>query len=193
MENYIRNEIEDIKENQDRFFTENVPVISDMAQMIKTCFLSGGKVYVFGVGGSGSIAQYISSRFLNRYGMERPELPVISLNTDSTVLTYIARDYGMNEIFVKQLNALGQPGDVAWGISGTGYSDIINQALRTAGKLEMKTIGFSGHDGGSMKGLCDILLGTKTEQAPRVKELHMIAANMICGLVDELMFGGLSI
>jgi len=188
MEKYINEKFEELKDVQNRFIRENKTIIADISKEITKCFLNGGKLLVFGNGGSAADAQHIAAEFVNRFKMERPPLPCIALTTDSSIITSIGNDYEFNDIFAKQVEALGNPNDIALGISTSGNSENVLRGLRIAAKNDLKTIGFTGNTGGKMLGLCDIALVVSSRTTARIQEMHIFTAHMICGLVDEIMF-----
>jgi D-sedoheptulose 7-phosphate isomerase len=192
MEDFISDIFEEMREVQARFAAENMPVIIGISTEIVRCFENGGKVLIFGNGGSAADSQHIAAEFTNRFKMERPPLPALALTTDTSALTAIGNDYSFDEVFNKQLKALGNENDIAWGISTSGNSTNVLSALRSAGRQGMTTIGFTGKDGGLMRGLCDHLLISPSECTPRIQEIHIAAAHIICELVDEIMFGKFS-
>ncbi|GAB1536141.1 D-sedoheptulose 7-phosphate isomerase [Geovibrio sp. ADMFC3] len=192
MEDFISDIFEEMREVQARFAAENMPVIIGISTEIVRCFENGGKVLIFGNGGSAADSQHIAAEFTNRFKMERPPLPALALTTDTSALTAIGNDYSFEQVFDKQLKALGNENDIAWGISTSGNSPNVLAALRTAGRQGMTTIGFTGKDGGLMRGLCDHLLISPSECTPRIQEIHIAAAHIICELVDEIMFGKFS-
>ncbi|MGD9808121.1 MAG: SIS domain-containing protein [Deferribacterales bacterium] len=189
MEKYISDIFDEMRETQNRFIAESAPVLIAIATEIAQCFINGGKLMIFGNGGSASDAQHIAAEFVNRYKMERPPLPAIAFTTDTSILTSIGNDYEFNDIFIKQVSALGNEDDLVWGISTSGNSENVVRALREAARGNMKIIGFTGRDGGKMKGLCDLLFQSPSENTGRIQEIHIAAAHIICQLVDEIMFG----
>ncbi|MCX8084666.1 MAG: D-sedoheptulose 7-phosphate isomerase [Calditerrivibrio sp.] len=189
MEKYIDDIINDIKTVQNRFFAEATPILLEISKEIANTFLKGGKLLIFGNGGSAADAQHVAAEFVNRFQMERPPLPAIALTTDSSILTSIGNDYSFEDIFSKQIEALGSEGDIVIAISTSGNSPNVIKALRTASKLGIKSIGFTGKSGGKMMGLCDILLRVDSDVTARIQEIHIISFHIICGIVDEIMFG----
>lgn len=170
---------------------DNRDVIERMVRGIVSSFESGGKLLIFGNGGSAADAQHISAEFLNRFKIERPPLPAIALTTDSSTITAIGNDYSYDDAFLKQVQALANKNDVVLGISTSGNSENVVRALRYAFKKGVKTYGFGGDTGGKMPGLCDELLTVPSKTTARIQECHIIAAHLICELVDERMFGTL--
>ena len=166
--------------------------LSIAAQMITHCLLGGGKVLSCGNGGSAGDAQHFSSEMLNRFEMERPGLPAVALTTDSSTLTSIANDYSYDQVFSKQVSALGQQGDILLAISTSGNSSNVNQAIRAAHDREMQVIALSGKQGGEMAGLLtsdDVEIRVPSESTARIQEVHLLAIHCICDLVDHQLLG----
>ena len=172
-----------------KFAATNAQTLVDFAQTIAACFNDGGKVMICGNGGSAADAQHIAAEFASRFVMERPPLPAMALTTDTSLLTAVGNDYNFSDVFDKQVSAFANAGDIVWGISTSGNSENVIKALRRAAKNGATTLGFSGRDGGLMKGLCDKLLIVDNRITARIQELHIMSAHIICGLVDEIMFG----
>lgn len=149
------------------------------------CFNNGGKIILFGNGGSASDAQHIAAEFVGRYKKERRGLPAISLSTDTSALTAIGNDYGFDRIFVRQLEALGSPGDIAIAISTSGNSANVIEGAATAKSLGMTVVGLSGRDGGKLKQVCDINLVVPSNVTARIQEMHILMGHMICQSVDD--------
>jgi len=167
--------------------------VSRGAQMITQCFLSGGKVLSCGNGGSAGDAQHFSSEMLNRFEMERPGLPAMALTTDSSTVTSIANDYSYNQIFSKQVTALGQAGDILLAISTSGNSDNVNMAIDAAHEREMNVIALSGKSGGDMAdrlSLNDVEIRVPSESTARIQEVHLLVIHCMCDLVDHQLLGG---
>ena len=159
----------------------------ELASAAKLCIYSlrsGGKILIFGNGGSAADAQHIAAELVGRYKVDRKGLPAIALTTDSSVLTSIANDFGYGYIFERQIEALANKGDVVIGISTSGKSESVINALKLASKLKCKTIGFSGQDGKLMNKVCDIILAAPSEDTPRVQEMHIVLGHIICHLID---------
>lgn len=192
MEKYISDIFEEMQTVQNSFFAESIPLLVSIATDIANCFMEGGKLLIMGNGGSAADAQHIAAEFVNRFKMERPPLPAIAITTDSSVITSIGNDYEFNDIFLKQVQALGSSRDILWGISTSGNSENILRALKYSAKENIKTICFSGRNGGKMKGMCDTIFLVESENTARIQEIHIKASHIICGLVDEIMFGRFS-
>lgn len=188
-----------IKQNfQDSIGTKQVSAdllaepLSVAAQMITQCLLGGGKVLSCGNGGSAGDAQHFSSEMLNRFEMERPGLPAVALTTDSSTLTSIANDYSYDQVFSKQVSALGQHGDILLAISTSGNSTNVNRAIDAAHDREMQVIALSGKQGGDMAPLLtadDIEIRVPSESTARIQEVHLLAIHCICDLVDHQLLG----
>jgi len=149
------------------------------------CISEGGKIILFGNGGSASDAQHIAAEFVGRYKKERRGLPAISLATDTSALTAIGNDYGFDRIFVRQIEALGSAGDIAIAISTSGNSANVIKAVTAAKSLGMTVIGLSGRDGGELKKVCDINLVVPSNITARIQEMHILIGHIICQIVDD--------
>lgn len=160
-----------------------------IAEMVWETLRMGGKVILFGNGGSAADAQHIAAELMGRYLRDRPPLPAISLTVNTSSLTAIANDYSYEEVFLRQLKALAGEGDLVWGISTSGNSPNVVEALRWARQRGLRTVGFTGEDGGRMKEYCDILLAVPSRSTPRIQEAHITAGHIICELVEEKLFG----
>jgi len=145
---------------------------------------NGGKILIFGNGGSAADAQHIAAEMVGRYKVERKGLPAIALTTDTSALTSIGNDYGFNHVFDRQVEALANKGDVAIGISTGGSSGNVISALKLAKEMGCKAIGFSGRDGGEMNTVCDVNLVVPAEDTPRIQEMHIVIGHTICHLID---------
>ncbi len=161
--------------------------IAEAAKAIAEAFKAGRKVLLFGNGGSAADAQHIAAEFMNRFLIERPPLPAIALTTDTSILTSISNDYTFDDVFSKQLKALGRKGDIAMGITTSGSSANVLKALRVAKKMGMITIALSG-EGGKAASLADIALSVPSRSTPRIQEAHIAVGHMLCELTDTILF-----
>lgn len=159
------------------------------AQLIADAFLAKKKLLIFGNGGSAADAQHMAAEFMNRFLMERPELPAIALTCNSSNLTAIANDYNFVEVFSKQLKGLGLEGDVALGITTSGTSGNVLRALADARSRGLKTIALVGSYQDEVRPLSDIVISAPSSHTPRIQEIHSLALHIICELVDILLFG----
>lgn len=173
---------------KEAFLRDNLEKIIRAVDVITEALKKGNKVLLFGNGGSAADCQHIAGEFINRFLIERPPLPAIALTTDTSVLTSIGNDYDFSEIFSKQIRALGQEGDIAWGFSTSGGSVNVVKALETAKKMGLVTIGFTGRDGGAVGMISDCHLNVPSNVTPRVQEVHIVVSHTICELVDWRLF-----
>ena len=172
------------------FLRENAATLGKVADLVADTFARGGKLLLFGNGGSAADAQHIAAEFVNRFVIERPPLPAIALTTDSSALTSIANDYSYNDVFAKQVRALGRKGDVAIAISTSGTSPSVVRAVDVCTKLGIATVGLTGRDGGKLRGKVDHLLNVSASgETARIQETHILAAHVLCQLVDEKLYG----
>ncbi|MEQ3693749.1 MAG: phosphoheptose isomerase [Alcanivorax sp.] len=168
------------------------PYIEHAAQLLVNSLVSGGKILACGNGGSAGDAQHFSSELLNRFERERPSLPAISLATDPSTMTSIANDYSYNEVFSKQIRALGNSGDVLLAISTSGNSNNVIQAIKAAHERDMVVIALSGKDGGQMTSLLtadDVEIRVPSNVTARIQEVHLVVIHCLCDLIDCSLFG----
>lgn len=173
---------------KEAFVGENLDGIVSVVEAITAALKAGNKILIFGNGGSAADAQHIAAEFVNRFIIERPPLPAIALSTDTSVITSIGNDYDFSEIFSKQIRAIGQAGDVAWGISTSGSSPNVIKALEVAKKIGMVTIGVTGRDGGEIAKMVDYSLNVSSHSTPRIQEVHITLGHVICEMVDLKLF-----
>jgi D-sedoheptulose 7-phosphate isomerase len=172
-----------------RYFAEHAQEVQRAATVIADCFREGGKLLLCGNGGSAADAQHIAGEFINRFlPQNRRALPAIALSTDGGVLTCIANDTGFENIFARQVEALGARGDVCLVITTSGNSQNIINAIEQARAKEMKVIGLLGRDGGSCAALCDLALVVESEDTQRIQETHNLIGHIICEVVELLLF-----
>ena len=164
------------------------PQVAAVAQMLARVFKVGGKVLIFGNGGSAADAQHLAAEFVNRFQVERPPLAALALTTDASILTAVANDYDFSQVFAKQVRALGRPGDLAWGISTSGSSANVVAGLDTARGLGLKTLALSGGDGGPVAAAADLALIVPSSNTPRVQEVHITIGHVLCDLVDFILY-----
>ena len=159
--------------------------VESAAQICIDALKNSRKILIFGNGGSAADAQHIAAELVGRYKVERKGLPAIALTTDSSALTCISNDYGYEQVFSRQVEALANTGDVAIGISTGGTSTNVISALDIAKNIGCKTIGFSGRDGGEMNAICDVNLVVPDDDTPRIQEMHILIGHTICQLIDN--------
>ena len=184
----IRKWFQESAKLQLRFVEEQAENLQAAAGMMVESFTNGGKVIIFGNGGSAADAQHMAAEFVNKFRIERPPLPALALTTDTSILTSIANDYSFDEVFVKQIKALGRAGDVALAISTSGRSPNVLAGVREARSRGLTTIGLTGGDGGPLAREVDLALVVFGESTPQVQEVHLMIEHVLCELVDELLF-----
>ena len=163
------------------------------ADLMCRSLLNEGKILSCGNGGSAGDAQHFSSELLNRFEMERPGLPAVALTTDSSTLTSIANDYAYEDIFSKQVRALGRDTDVLLAISTSGNSENVNRAISAAHERGMRIVALSGRDGGRMTPLLadeDVEIRVPSERTARIQEVHLLVIHCLCDLIDTTLLGG---
>jgi D-sedoheptulose 7-phosphate isomerase len=158
-------------------------VARKIAAAIIAALRSGNKLLIVGNGGSAADAQHIAAEIIGRYKQDRPGYAAIALTTDTSALTSIANDYGFEQVFARQVEGLGQPGDVLMALSTSGKSPNILAALRTARERELTTVGFTGAKGQNLRALCDHLLVAPSDDTPVIQQIHLAVAHGIC---DEI-------
>lgn len=162
--------------------------ISTAATTLTECYRSGGKVLVFGNGGSASDALHIQGELMNRFLFDRPGLPCLALVAGSSLVTAISNDYSYETLFSRQIEALGQPGDVAIGLSTSGRSPNVLAGVKAAKEREMTSIGFTGVAGNQLAELADVALCVPSTSTPRIQEAHIAIAHILCELVEAAIF-----
>ncbi len=174
---------------KEKFFgKKNTARLAECAELIAGAFNDGGKLMIAGNGGSAADAQHLAAEFVNRFEIERPSLPALALTTDSSILTSIGNDYHFDQVFEKQIKALGREGDVLLAISTSGNSKNVIKAAAAAKKSGIKVIVMTSGDGGKLAEKADILLNVAADKTPRVQEVHITIGHILCELVDYLLF-----
>jgi D-sedoheptulose 7-phosphate isomerase len=158
--------------------------VQRIADAICSCFERGGKLLVFGNGGSASQAQHFAAEFVNRYRLDRIALPAIALTTDTSILTSVGNDLDFTEIFARQIAALGRKGDIAWGLSTSGKSPNVIRAFAAARRSDMLTVSFTGRQGSELARISDIALTVAADHTGRIQEAHLVAGHTVCELVE---------
>ena len=185
----VRAAAADSADLQRRFFDENAGLVLSVGRRIADALRAGGKVLVFGNGGSAADAQHFAAELVGRYVKNRPAWPAIALTTDTSILTAVANDFGFETVFRRQVEALGRPGDVAIGISTSGRSANVVQAIDRAREMQLVTVGMTGNGGGALAGLVDYLIDVPHAATPRIQEVHALAVHLICAIVEEAIAG----
>ena len=169
-------------------------VIKVIDQVCKECvnvLKNKGKVLLAGNGGSAADSQHISAEFVSRFYFDRPGLPSIALTTDTSALLAIGNDYGFEKVFSRQIEALGNKGDMFIGISTSGNSKNVINALIAANKKGLITVGLIGENGGEMEEICSFCIKVPSDQTPRIQEAHILIGHIICSFVEKTIFGHL--
>lgn len=174
------------------FFETKGELVVEIARAMAVCLASGGKIMFCGNGGSAADSQHLAAEFSNRFRLERPPLPGLALTTDTSALTAIANDYSFDEVFSKQLQALGRPGDMLVGFSTSGTSSNVIRAMREAKRGDIITVGMSGQSGGEMAAVSDFLVTVPSPDTAIIQEVHIAAGHMLCHLVDHFLFEAVS-
>ncbi|MBU0599969.1 D-sedoheptulose 7-phosphate isomerase [bacterium] len=162
--------------------------IEKIAQEIIKAYQGHKKVLLFGNGGSAADAQHLAGELVGRFKLERSSLPAIALTTDTSILTAIGNDYGYDYVFARQVEGLAQEGDIAIGISTSGHSPNVCQAIEKAKEMKVFTIGLAGKDGGKLKDITDLCLVVPSFNTPRIQESHITIGHIICNLVEKALF-----
>ncbi len=171
-----------------RFAAAQGDAVVAAAQMLAGVFQAGGKVLLFGNGGSAADAQHLAAEFVNRFQIERPPLAALALTTDTSILTAVANDYDFLQVFAKQVRALGRPGDLALGLSTSGNSPNVVEGLKAARELGLKTLALSGRDGGPVAAAAELALIVPSRNTPRIQEVHITIGHVLCDLVDFILY-----
>ena len=166
----------------------NAAAVAAAAEMLLGCFESGGTVFFCGNGGSAADAQHLAAEFAGRYLVDRPGLPAVALTANSSAVTAIGNDYGYDDVFSRQLEGIGSPGDVLVAISTSGRSESVRRAVRAAQELDMRVIGMTGAKGGEFAALCDVALVTPSDVTPNIQEGHIAMGHAFCLLVERTLF-----
>jgi len=167
---------------------KNAPAVAAAAELILGCFENGGTVYFCGNGGSAADAQHLAAEFSGRYLVDRLGLPAVALTTNSSAVTAIGNDYGYDEVFSRQLEGMGAPGDVLVAITTSGRSESVRRAVREAHKLKMTVIGMTGAKGSEFAAMCDVALITPSATTPNIQEGHIAMGHAFCLVVERSMF-----
>ena len=168
--------------------SNSVETIARIATMAVDALRDGHSLYFMGNGGSAADAQHISGELVGRYKKDRKSLPVLALTTDTSVLTAISNDFGYDYCFEKQIEAFARKDDVVFGLSTSGNATNVINALKLAGKIGAKTIGFTGRDGGMIKDIVDICLMVPSSDTPRIQECHITIGHILCSIIENELF-----
>jgi D-sedoheptulose 7-phosphate isomerase len=168
-----------------RLLATSLSAMEVAANALIEAYLTGHKAIFFGNGGSAADAQHLAAEFLGRYLRERPPLPALALNANSSAITAIGNDYGYDQVFARQLEACATAGDVAVAISTSGNSPSVIQAARSARRLGLFTIALTGASGGRLRELADALIAVPSDETPRIQECHILVGHALCDAVEQ--------
>jgi D-sedoheptulose 7-phosphate isomerase len=171
--------------SQDGEYLQNVEAA---ITLLHEALHAGRKLLVFGNGGSAADAEHIAAEFVCRFGYDRPALPAVALATNGALLTATANDLSFDEVFARQIDALGTVGDVAWGISTSGRSANVVRAMERARQRQLRTIGLCGATRTEMADYCDVLMAAPLTVTARIQEVHLVTCHIICGAVEARLF-----
>lgn len=166
--------------------------IATAVERMTAAFKAGNKILSCGNGGSAADAQHFSAELICRFERERPGLPAVALTTDTSALTAISNDYDYDEVFAKQVNALGQAGDILLAISTSGNSANVIRAIKTAHKKGLTVVALTGRDGGNITSLLqenDVEIRVPSDSTARIQEVHLLTIHCLCHQIDEVLFG----
>jgi D-sedoheptulose 7-phosphate isomerase len=188
---YIKDQIKKSFETKQAIY-ENIDLIDKIEEVSKLCvalYRVDKKTILAGNGGSAADAQHIAAELVGRYGFDRPSIPSLALTTDTSCLTAIGNDYGYDNVFSRQLEGMGQEGDLFIGISTSGNSKNIINAFLSAKKKGITTVALVGRDGGEMAKIADIALVVPSDSTPRIQESHILIGHIICDIIEKEIFG----
>ena len=190
MKDEIRRIFEASIQAKQQFLLDQLLALIAATEAIVATLRRGGKILLFGNGGSAADAQHIAAEFVNRYVRDRPPLSAIALTTDTSALTAIANDFGPDDVFAKQVQALGKEGDIALAFSTSGNSPNVLRGLERCRELGIQTIGLTGGTGGALAERVDhCLCVAATTSTPRIQEAHILIGHAICEMVDHVLYG----
>jgi D-sedoheptulose 7-phosphate isomerase len=184
-DNILRKNLESSIEVHSRLMEACLPAMTVAADALIAAYRSGHKALFFGNGGSAADAQHLAAEFVGRYLRERRPMPAVALHANTSAVTAIANDYGYEHVFSRQLEALAAPGDVAVGISTSGNSQNVVEAVTLARRMGVYTIGLTGTSGGRMRGLVDVLIAAPSNETPRIQECHILVGHALCDAVEH--------
>lgn len=191
MRNYIKDQIKKSYETKQAIY-ENDELLAKIEDVAKHCvelYRGEKKTILAGNGGSAADAQHIAAELVGRYGFDRPSIPSLALTTDTSNLTAIGNDYGYDQVFSRQLEGMGQKGDIFIGISTSGNSVNIVKAFEVAKKKGIMSVALVGRDGGEMAKMADIALIVPSDSTPRIQESHILIGHIICDIIEKETFG----
>ena len=187
MKAIILHHLEESLQVKRQFIEKHIDHIIRAAQQMATCIKAGNKILIFGNGGSAADAQHLAAEFVNRFKIERPPLAALALTTDTSILTSIGNDYHFNDIFSKQIEALGKKNDIAWGMSTSGNSKNVIQAIKAANAKKLFSIASTGR-GGALAESAKLVFAAESDDPARIQEAHITLGHILCDLVERTLF-----
>lgn len=191
MDQYISNQVKESYEIKQKIYADKalMSLIGEVSEKAIKIYKDGNKTLIAGNGGSAADAQHIAGEFVSRFYFDRPGLASMALTTDTSIITAIGNDYGYEKLFARQVQANGRKGDMFIGISTSGNSANIIEALNECKENGIITVGLTGASGGQMAELCDYCIKVPSNETPRVQESHILIGHIICAVVEESLFG----
>lgn len=191
MKSYVKDQVKKSYETKQAIYAneELLDTIVDVAQRCVDLYKTDKKTMLAGNGGSAADAQHIAAELVGRYGFDRPSIPSLALTTDTSNLTAIGNDYGYDQVFSRQLEGMGQEGDIFIGISTSGNSVNIVNAFESAKKKGITTVALVGRDGGKMAQMADVSIIIPSNSTPRIQESHILVGHIICDIIEKEIFG----
>jgi D-sedoheptulose 7-phosphate isomerase len=171
------------------FFEQHAATVSEAATLIVAAVKAGGKVLIFGNGGSAADAQHIAAELVNRLTYDRPPIAALALTTDTSILTSVGNDSSFDDLFERQLRALGRPGDVALAISTSGNSPNVLRAVSAARQLNIRVVAMAGRSGGKLAPLADVALVVEADNTQHIQETHITIGHILCELIQDAIYG----
>ena len=191
MKNYIKEQVKQSFQTKQAIY-ENEALLDTVVAVAKACvevYRNEKKTILAGNGGSAADAQHIAAELVGRYGFDRPSIPSLALTTDTSNLTAIGNDYGYDQVFSRQLEGMGQEGDLFFGISTSGNSKNVLNAFEMAKKKGITTVALVGRDGGAMAKSADFAIVVPSSSTPRIQESHILIGHIICDIIEKELFG----
>ena len=189
MKKTIENIINSSIDTKEKLLKTEIPNIERAIRTIQGCVNKGGKLLIFGNGGSAADSQHIAAEFVGRFKLERKALPALALTTNTSTLTALSNDYGYEIVFKRQIESLGNKGDVALAISTSGNAKNVIEAVKTAKEKGLTTIALTGKNGGALKPLCDIAIVVNSQDTARIQETHILIGHIIAEIVESNLAG----
>ena len=190
MQKYIKQQIRSSFETKQKIYSDDnlINKITDVAQECVKTYKDGKKTILAGNGGSAADAQHIAAELVGRYGFDRASLPSLALTTDTSNITAIGNDYGYDKVFSRQLEGMGQKGDLFIGISTSGNSLNVINAFKSAKQKDITTVALVGRDGGEMAKIADFSIVVPSSDTPRIQEAHILIGHILCDIIEKVIF-----